>query len=409
MRFLALCCLVVLGSLFAEDLKPLKDAPPLPKAQESYVEYRDFMRRELAKFPDKNRVWDAVASFQLEEQKAAGIYYLCEAIAAGHKSLSFGTSQLILELAQKDRLSGKSDNQGYIKLLTTFLQYAAKDETDGDALANTVDALGSSGDRSALPLVVRMLESPQKSVQESGIAAFSNIALMPHKDITLASARDWIARNQNTPDGVIYSNALQSTDATIRMKAVERLIPSEDQRLVPVLAEIIGGPDNRAALEAGRLLTVISGLPWSGEGDQKARQFTKKKVENWWKGELKPYRFPAIAAARKTPSTDPAEPTKNVNPNDQVEAWIMDLDSLDTAKANAAFTSLMAKGKPIAGKLAQGLRSTNGIRVRKCCEILQRLSGQNRAVDPFDSAEKQEAAIKFWEDYAAKQAASTAP
>lgn len=408
MRFLALCCLVLLGVLSAEDLKPLKDAPPLPKALDSYVEFRDFMRRELAKFPDKNRVWDAVASFQLEEQKAAGIYYLCEAIAAGQKGLSFGTAQLILELAQKDRLSGKPDNQAHIKVLTTFLQYAAKDETDGEALANTIDALGSSGDRSALTLVLRMLESPQKSVQESGIAAFSNIALVPQKDVTLASARDWIARNQNTPDGVIYSNALQSSDAMIRMKAVERLIPSEDQRLVPVLAEVIGGPDNRAAQEAGRLLTVISGLPWSGEGDQKARQFTKKKVENWWKGELKPYRFPAIATARKT-STDSTEPTKTVNPNDQIEAWIMDLDSLDTAKANAAFTSLMAKGKAVVGKLVQGLRSTNGIRVRKCCEILQRISGHNKAVDPFDPAEKQEAAIKFWEEYAAKQAASTTP
>lgn len=408
MRFLALCCLVLVGVLSAEDLKPLKDAPPLPKASDSYVEFRLFMRRELAKFPDKNRVWDAVASFQLEEQKAAGIYYLCEAIASGQKGLSFGTAQLILELAQKDRLSGKPDNQAHIKVLTTFLQYAAKDETDGEALANTIDALGTSGDRSALPLVLRMLGSPEKSVQESGMAAFSNIALVPQKDVTLASARDWITRNQNTPDGVIYSNALQSSDATIRMKAVERLIPSEDQRLVPVLAEVIGGPDNRAAQEAGRLLTVISGLPWSGEGDQKARQFTKKKVENWWKGELKPYRFPAIASARKN-STDSTEPTKTVNPNDQVEAWIMDLDSLDTAKANAAFTSLMAKGKTVVGKLVQGLRSTNSIRVRKCSEILQRLSGQNKAVEHSDPAEKQEAAIKFWEDYAAKQAASTTP
>ena len=203
--------------------------------------------------------------------------------------------------------------------------------------------LPQSGDLRAVPQLIELLASPDRTIQSAGRQALGKITLGSELDMTLEFAKNWWARHNRSSQDLILTESLSDPDPLIRLNAVRRLSTDRwDARAMSTLIRLVEEGEGRVLDTTSFEIKRITGNDWGF--DRKTSKEDRKRIadllRDWWRGESGSF-VPLALRGKIT-----AQPASS-----QVAQWIRSLS--DSEQADAATANIRSRGdSPLANSLA---------------------------------------------------------
>jgi hypothetical protein len=361
----------------AWDLSIPKDPAPANTFITKYVERMSTVEN------DSHDMDVSIATCLADDYLPSAIPRLCAALARKDFNDLYGAGSIVSELARKGRID-------QARPLLGFMVKASERVSDTVDLESFAYGIALFKDRRAVPRLIELMGSGNDTVKNAAAAAVAMIAMLPDRNITVATAQEWWDLNHNVSERETYQAQLHSADASIAVEAAKALYPLRDTTIIPVLIKCLRADDKQANLRAAALIAKITGTNWNYDpalpADQKAK--IADRLDEWWKQEQS--HFTWIEDRRAQPAS------ANAAPKDLNAELVNQLDSREGDKAQQAEAGLMSHGEEAIPALIDGLTTNSSIVRRKCNDILRTITKQDFQFDARGSDESRAKAVEAW-------------
>ena len=302
----------------------------------------------------------------------------------------FGACQLITKFL-------KDHDRATARRLFPYVAKASSHVNDAEDLETFAYIAGSLRDRRVIPRLIELMDHKNEGVKSAAIISFSQLSVMPQKDVTSAKAKAWWDLNHNVPERQWLSEQLNNKDPLVSVEAAKGLYEIREKSLVPVVLKLLKTEDREVCKRGIEIIRRITGNDWTYDPGMPVDQKAKKvaDMEKWWKENGT--RWEWIEDRNAKPAADEAKPV------DPLTVWISQLSSTEGTQAQQAEANLQAKGKEAVPALILGLEHKSPIVRRKCNDVLKAFSKKDVGFDPRAENELAAKGIEAWRKWAESQ------
>ena len=230
-----------------------------------------------------------------------------------------------------------------------------------------------------MPRLIEMLSSSDRDIQDGARAGISLITMLPEREITAASAKEWWDMYHQASDSQIYASLLGAKNSpNTRLEAAKRLYRSQDKRIVPVLMDLMAGDDAPAAIGAAHLVERICGNNWGWKvAARKSNALpSTDRFREWWNDNQ--HTFVWLEFKNTGGGEDGAAPQR-----DPLREAVLQLSGIEAGIAEGAMATLRRAGNEAVPALLDGLAHPSDAVIRtRSRDLLREMTGQNFGFEP---------------------------